>query len=156
MSDRSSDFLEGLKVQVEDKPKPYRTELFSEMDIYTCLSLMRDTSRIQEFLRTAREESPGSQRISIDMSSNYYNSINQQLGNAEFDFRKGKINDSEFNSRISRVCKEHNLDFDYLLQTTDKIDILEKNENSKEMIKLAQEIETRVIEEREKRKGAEK
>lgn len=57
MSDRNNDFLSGLKVQVEDKPKLEIPELFSEMDIYTCLSLMKDTARVQNFLRIAREES---------------------------------------------------------------------------------------------------
>ena len=156
MSDRSSDFLEGLKVQVGDKPKSDRIELFSEMDIYTCLSLMRDTARVQNFLRMAREESPANQRISVSMATSYYNSINQQLGNVEFDFRKGKISETEFNSKISKVCKEHNLDFNNLLSLTDRIETLEREPNEEENIKLAQEIETRVIEEREKRVGSEK
>ena len=56
MPDKSNDFLSRLKVQVEDKPKLEGTELFSEMDIYTCLSLMKDTARVQDFLRMAREE----------------------------------------------------------------------------------------------------
>lgn len=156
MSDRNNDFLSGLKVQVEDKPKLERPELFSEMDIYTCLSLMKDTARVQNFLRIAREESPANQRISVSMATNYYNSINQQLGNVEFDFRKGKITETEFNSKISNVCKEHNLDFNNLLSLTDRIETLEREPNEEESIKLAQEIEARVIEEREKRLGKEK
>ena len=92
----------------------------------------------------------------MSMASNYYNSINQQLGNAEFDFRKGKITETEFNSKISNVCKEHNLDFNNLLSLTDRIETLEREPNEEESIKLAQEIETKVLEDREKRFGTEK
>ena len=117
---------------------------------------MKDTARVQNFLRIAREESPANQRISVSMATNYYNSINQQLGNVEFNFRKGKITEAEFNSKISNVCKEHNLDFNNLLSLTDRIETLEREPNEEESIKLAQEIEARVIEEREKRLGKEK
>lgn len=156
MPDKSNDFLNGLKVQVEDNTELEKSELFSEMDIYTCLSLMRDTSKIQEFLRMANESSPANKKTSVDVSTTYYNSINQQLGNAEYDFRKGKISKTEFNNRVSKVCKEHNLDFGNLLSLTDRIDTLERKQNEDENIKLAQEIETRVLEEREKRFATEK
>lgn len=156
MADRDNDFLMGLKVQVENTQKIERQELFSELDIYTCLSLMRDTARVKRFLMLTENESSDNQKLSVDMSTNYYSAINHELGEIEYDFSKGKISETELKNRINKVCKENKLDFNNLLSFTDRIEKLEREQNEDENIKLAQEIEARVIEEREKRMGTEK
>lgn len=156
MADRDNDFLRGLKVQVENTQKLERKELFSELDIYTCLSLMKDTAKVKRFLMITENESSDNQKLSVDMSTNYYSGINHELGEIEYDFRKGKISETEFNNRINKVCKENKLDFNNLLSFTDRIEKLEREQNEDENIKLAQEIEARVIEEQEKRSGTEK
>ena len=90
------------------------------------------------------------------MSRNYFYNISDKLSHAEFDFRKGKIDGNEFNSRINEICKSCNLDFKYLMEIVDKISSLEKENNKEESIKLAQYIEAKAIQEHEKRMNTEK
>ena len=91
----------------------------------------------------------------MNMSRNYFYSINEQLGSAEYSFRKGKIGKSEFNNEINRICESQNLDFEYLMGIIEKINILEKQPDQDASIKFAQEIEANIVEEHEKRMNVE-
>ena len=71
-------------------------------------------------------------------------------------FRKGKIGDNEFNNRMNEACENQHLNFDYLMEIIEKIGLLEKQPNRDASIKLAQEIEKSIIEEREKRMNVER
>ncbi len=148
------DFSEILKVDL-DKINPPKI-LSSSRDVYTCLKLMGDTAKVQSFLLAASQQEVDGKKISMDKSMNYFYAINAQLGNAECDFRKGKIGDNEFNNRMNEACESQHLNFDYLMEITEKIGLLEKQPNRDASIKLAQEIEKSIIEEREKRMNVER
>lgn len=156
MANRDNDFLQSLKVTNVQKENNNREENpSSDRDAYTCLKLMEDTAKVQNFLSSVGEQEVEGKKISTDISMNYFYNVCTNLGYAEYDFRKGKINSTDFNSRLNEICKNHDLDFDYLIQIVKKIDSLEQEPNTEENIKLAQEIEARAIEEHEKRMNKE-
>lgn len=148
------DFSERLKVDLSETDT-LRT-LSSSRDVYTCLKLMKDLSKVKRFILAARQQEVEGKKISMDMSMNYYYSIDELLGMAEYDFRKGQIGDNEFNNRINEVCKNQNLDFNHLIEITDQISQLEKKPNRDASIKLAQEIEAHTVKEYEKRRQKQK
>lgn len=156
MANKNNNFLESLKVSDTKQINATREAAYSDRDVYTCLKLMGDTAKIQDFLLSTREQEVDDKKISTDMSRNYFYNISDKLSHAEFDFRKGKIDGNEFNSRINEICKSCNLDFKYLMEIVDKISSLEKENNKEESIKLAQNIETKAIQEHEKRMNTEK
>lgn len=149
-----SDFSERLKVDLKDTELPGTPS--SNRDVYTCLRLMGDASKVLHFILSARQQEVEGKKISMDMSMNYFYSISELLGMAEYDFRKGEIGSNEFNNRINEVCKNQNLDFNYLIEITDQINQLEKKPNRDATINLAQEIEANVEKEAERRKQNEK
>ena len=156
MANRDNDFLQSLKVTNVQKENNNREENpSSDRDAYTCLKLMEDTAKVQNFLSSVGEQEVEGKKISTDISMNYFYNVCTNLGYAEYDFRKGKINSTDFNSRLNEICKNHDLDFDYLIQIVKKIDSLEQEPNIEENIKLAQEIEARAIEKNEKRMNKE-
>ena len=156
MSDKNNDFLEGLKVQVGETSKSDSKENFSEIDDYTCSSLMRNVAQIRRLLESEGKQVVDGKYFDTEVSSHHFYGINHMLSEAQYDHKKGKIDAETFRNKVNTICSEHGLDFGYLLDTIDKINLLEKNHNYTELTKLAQEIDGRVIEEREKRKGTEK
>lgn len=156
MANKNNDFLESLKVANQNQLNATKEIPYSDRDVYTCLKLMGDTAKVQNFLLSAREQEVDDKKVSTDMSINYFYNVCAKLGYAEFDFREGRIDGNEFNRKINEVCKSHNLDFDYLIKIVNQISLLEREPNREESIKLAQDIETRAIEEHKKRMNEEK
>ncbi len=147
MANRDSDFLKRVKVSDEHKEVENTSP---DRNVYTCLKLMEDTNKIEKFLLSMRQQEVDGKKISTKLSTNYFYNICAQLGYAEFDFRKGRINGNEFDRKIDEVCKNSNLDFSYLMETVKQISLLEKTPNQEERIKLVQEIENKAIEQHEK------
>lgn len=156
MDNRNNDFLRSLKVSDVGETNIIRETLYSDRDVYTCLKLMADTGKTLDFLVSVSQQEVDDEKISTDNSANYYYVLNAQLGHAEYDYREGRIDGTEFNSKINEACKEHNLDFKYLMEITEKIDSLLREPNQQNSIELAQEIEARAVEELEKRTNIEK
>lgn len=151
------DFEESLKVNLNDiKPQKIPS---SDRDVYTCLKLMKDTNQINDFLLKVNEQAEIEQmdEIPVGTAMNYYYSIGHQLGEAEYSFREDEIGGREFNDRINKICSLYELDFEYLMETVDKVgDLKNKSNSQEEMRKLAQEIEKKAVERREKQNDKEK
>lgn len=145
MPNDRKNFLEGLKAP-ETSETPSVRAPFSDRDVYTCLKLMGDTNKVHEFLLSAKKQEVDGPKISTEMSANYFYVICYELGRAEYEFREGTIDRTEFNNKINQVCKSHYLDFNYLIEITKKIDSLERKPSQNESAKLAQEVETTIIE----------
>lgn len=79
--------------------------------------------------------------------------INYELGQIEYDFREGKIKEKEFSRRVDEVYKSFYLDFKYLTYILEEINALSRKENEEEKVKLAKEIEQRIVKDREERQG---
>lgn len=156
MPHNNTDFLDSLKVSENDKEIDNMKEPSSNRDVYTCIKLMQDTSKVQNFLLSASKQKVDDKSVSTDISTNYFYNVLSSLGYAEFDFRKNRIDIKQFNDRIDNICKSQNLDFDYLMTIVDQISYFEKNPNRNACLKLAQDIEARAIEEHEKRKNPDK
>ena len=90
MLNARKNFMENLKVTEENKINLEHSS-FSNRDVYTCLKLMGDTSKVRKFLLLDREDTVEEKKISTNMSSNYFYTINAELGDIEYSFRKGKI-----------------------------------------------------------------
>lgn len=91
MANKNNNFLESLKVSDTKQINATREAAYSDRDVYTCLKLMGDTAKIQDFLLSTREQEVDDKKISTDMSRNYFYNISDKLSHAEFGFRKGNI-----------------------------------------------------------------
>lgn len=155
MPNNRENFLEGLKAPEVGEITSVRTP-FSDRDVYTCLRLMGDVNKVNRFLLLAKEQEVDGTKISTEMSANYFYVIGHELGNAEYAFREGTIDSTEFNDKINQICKNHHLDFSYLIEITKKISLLERKPSQNESTKLAQEVEATIIEIRNAEKEKEK
>lgn len=145
MPNDRKNFLEGLKAPESSEISSVKAP-FSDRDVYTCLKLMGDTNKVHEFLLSAKNQEVDGSKISTQMSANYFYVICYKLGHAEYDFREGRIDSTEFNNKINQICKSQHLDFNYLIEIIEKIASLEREPSQNESAKLAQEIEATIIE----------
>ena len=145
MAKVNNDFSESLKVDLS-KTNTEKTPI-SDRDLYFLSNLMRDTNRIKNFLLSVYDN----YNISAGEATNYYYSINHQLAEAEFGVRKGEIDGTQLADQLNAICEGHQIDFNHLMATTDKLDSLKKTPNQDEMIAFAQELEERVMEDLSKK-----
>lgn len=152
-----NDFLESIKVNLNDIDKQKIPS--SDRDVYTCLRLTRDTGKINYFLfkLSKQDELEGRDSTSFDAAMSYYYSISYELEHAQSSFRETKIGGREFNEKMNEICSRYDIDFEYLIHTSDKIDSLqEKHASQEKMRKLAEEIEKKIEEKRDKKNQKEK
>lgn len=143
-----NEFVDKLKVSVDNKEISEKSDSIDK-DVYTCLSIIKDSGKVFRFLLQSSELEDDGKKIDTSRSQNYFYSINHELGEIEYNFRKGKIKERDFLQKVGEVYKKFNLKFEYLTNIIDEIEALSRKENEEEKGKLAKEIEQRIVKERE-------
>ena len=105
--------------------KIYYTSLnniLTKKDNYACLKIMSDTSKISNFFENVF---PQKNFTSLDVSKicKYYNLINSEFSHLEYKLRSKLINENRFSNDFLSICEKYNLDFDTLLDLSNKISL---------------------------------
>mgnify|MGYP001625415333 CR=1 FL=1 len=111
------------------------SNFIAKKDNYACLKIMHDTSTISNFFENIF---PKKNFDTLDVSKiyKYYNMINSEFSHLEYKLSNNLINESRFSNDFIEICEKYNLNFDTLLDLSNRISLLGNNPNKVQLNKF--------------------
>lgn len=109
--------------------------ILTKKDNYACLKIMSDTSKISNFFENVFPQR-NSENLDVSKIYKYYNLINSEFSHLEYKLRHKLINENRFSNDFLEICEKYSLDFDTLLDLSNRISLLGDSPNKSQLNKF--------------------